>query len=98
MLNFDHLEGPLTSEVATDGNDRIFGDLGHDWIVGGTGRDYVFGGRGDDLLNVDDVQIVGDANDTPDPNTSYERYRLRRRRTGYHDWQHRWRTNDRLGG
>ena len=40
--------------MPTDGNDHIFGDLGHDWLVGGTGRDTMWGGWGDDLLNADD--------------------------------------------
>ena len=40
--------------MATDGDDVIFGDLGHDWMVGGTGRDTVWGGWGDDLINLDD--------------------------------------------
>jgi len=40
--------------VPTDGDDRIFGDLGNDWLVGGTGRDQVYGGWGDDLINLDD--------------------------------------------
>ena len=35
------LEGPMSTfgdGKLTDGNDRMFGDLGHDWLVGGTGR------------------------------------------------------------
>ncbi|MDX8463960.1 hypothetical protein RFM67_34705, partial [Mesorhizobium sp. VK2D] len=27
----------------SDGDDRIFGDLGNDWIIGGTGRDHIYG-------------------------------------------------------
>ncbi len=61
LLNFNEDEGPLGrwylgdgTAMRTDGDDRIFGDLGHDWIVGGTGRDDLYGGRGDDLLNMDD--------------------------------------------
>ena len=63
-LNFNENEGPLDAHwtagssytpVATDGDDVIFGDLGHDWMVGGTGRDTVWGGWGDDLVNIDDV-------------------------------------------
>jgi Ca2+-binding RTX toxin-like protein len=75
LLNFDPTEGPLDNRFefsdegpgikATDGDDRIFGDLGNDWIVGGTGRDRMYGGRGDDLLNADDdhdttLELVGD--------------------------------------
>jgi subtilisin-like proprotein convertase family protein len=62
----------------TDGDDRIFGDLGNDWLVGGTGRDHLFGGRGDDLLNADDdhdsTTGTGDdrANNIPDTHPSYE--------------------------
>ncbi|MBN2328533.1 MAG: hypothetical protein JXR73_15420 [Candidatus Omnitrophica bacterium] len=67
LLNFDEAEGPDgypylgDNEVAlpTDGDDRIFGDLGNDWIVGGTGRDHIYGGRGDDLLNMDDNHDSG---------------------------------------
>src|SRR5712691_3465996 len=64
LLNFNASEGPLDAQwilgqtkytaVPTDGNDTIFGDLGHDWLVGGTGRDKMYGGWGDDLLNLDD--------------------------------------------
>jgi len=50
--------------VESDGNDRIFGDLGNDWIVGGTGRDHIYGGFGNDLMNADDVQ--------GGPGTSYD--------------------------
>jgi len=59
LLNFNENEGPDSyvfsdGSKATDGDDKIFGDLGNDWIVGGTGRDNMYGGRGDDLLNMDD--------------------------------------------
>jgi Ca2+-binding RTX toxin-like protein len=64
LLNFKSDEGVLDTRFATaslgagskatDGDDRIFGDLGNDWIVGGTGRDHMYGGRGDDLMNGDD--------------------------------------------
>jgi len=64
LLNFKSNEGVLDTRFATaslgagskltDGDDRIFGDLGNDWIVGGTGRDHMYGGRGDDLMNGDD--------------------------------------------
>ncbi|WP_431024660.1 hypothetical protein [Halomonas sp. H5] len=58
LLNFDPLEGIIDTRfeegLATDGDDRIFGDLGHDWLAGGTGRDHMYGGRGDDMLNMDD--------------------------------------------
>ncbi|MGM1053714.1 MAG: hypothetical protein ACQEXO_15205, partial [Pseudomonadota bacterium] len=60
LLNFDPTEGPIDTRfdgdraTATDGDDRIFGDLGNDWLVGGTGRDHMYGGRGDDMLNMDD--------------------------------------------
>ncbi|NIQ03506.1 MAG: hypothetical protein GWM98_26665, partial [Nitrospinaceae bacterium] len=78
FLNFDHTEGPLadpaTGVVNTDGDDRIFGDLGNDWIVGGTGKDRAYGGRGNDLMNMDDDHSTnGGANDMPDgPELSYE--------------------------
>ncbi|MDX6411835.1 MAG: hypothetical protein QOE91_1351, partial [Gaiellaceae bacterium] len=54
LLNFDQTEGPVdafwaaSGGVATDGDDRIFGDLGNDWAVGGTGRDTLWGGWGND--------------------------------------------------
>ncbi|MGP0628314.1 LEPR-XLL domain-containing protein [Nitrospina sp. 32_T5] len=81
FLNFDETEGPIAegSTLPTDGNDRIFGDLGNDWIVGGTGRDHTYGGYGNDLLNNDDNHnsTAGtadpEANDEVDgPEYSYE--------------------------
>jgi Ca2+-binding RTX toxin-like protein len=81
-LNFDYTEGPLDTYwikattytgVPTDGDDVIFGDLGHDWMVGGTGRDTVWAGWGDDLVNIDDVLTTsGGLNDKPEPNPSWE--------------------------
>ncbi|MBV1877477.1 MAG: LEPR-XLL domain-containing protein [Pseudomonadales bacterium] len=79
ILNFDVEEGPLgpmfdgENLMASDGADRIFGDLGNDWLVGGTGRDHMYGGRGDDLLNIDDNHDsgpggrVGPHDPAPDP-------------------------------
>ncbi len=59
--------------MATDGNDRIFGDLGNDWAVGGTGRDTLWGGWGNDLLNADDnLNTANGTNSRPDTNPSYE--------------------------
>ncbi len=84
LLNFDAGEGlffdPLDpSSRLTDGNDRIFGDLGNDWLVGGTGQDHLYGGWGSDLLNADDDHdsTAGSdnpyANNLPDgPEISYE--------------------------
>ena len=78
FLNFANADGPLDTKwnggVPTDGDDIIFGDLGNDWIVGGTGRDDLYGGWGADLMNGDDNLNTagGIANDTPDPNASYE--------------------------
>jgi hypothetical protein len=81
-LNFDESEGPLDTHwivgtsyaaVATDGDDVIFGDLGHDWMVGGSGRDTVWAGWGDDLVNLDDVLTTsGGLNNKPEPNPSWE--------------------------
>ena len=81
-LNFNETEGPLDTHwtagsaytpVATDGDDVIFGDLGHDWMVGGTGRDTVWGGWGDDLINIDDKLTTGGGlNNEPDTNPSWE--------------------------
>ena len=57
--------------MPTDGDDVIFGDLGHDWMVGGTGRDTVWGGWGDDLVNLDDeLTTAGGLNNQPDTNPS----------------------------
>ncbi|MCA8884705.1 MAG: hypothetical protein KDA50_13305 [Rhodobacteraceae bacterium] len=57
----------------TDGDDRIFGDLGNDWIVGGTGRDNAYGGYGNDLINMDDdLSTNAGLNDAPDPDAGYE--------------------------
>jgi Ca2+-binding RTX toxin-like protein len=77
FLNFDPSEGPdsvQTPGVASDGRDRLFGDLGNDWLVGGTGRDNMYGGRGNDLMNADDDHSTGGgANEAPDgPEASYE--------------------------
>src|SRR6185436_5375950 len=79
LLNFDHTEGPAVTStsgvtVNTDGDDKLFGDLGNDWLVGGTGRDDMFGGWGDDLLNADDNHDsqAGGLNDAPDTHPSYE--------------------------
>src|SRR5262249_16887566 len=82
-LNFNETEGPVDTYwvqgqsqyqgVATDGDDRLFGDTGHDWMVGGTGRDSVWGGWGDDLLNMDDkLTTANGVNNTTDTNPSYE--------------------------
>jgi Ca2+-binding RTX toxin-like protein len=82
-FNFNHTEGPIDTfwiqgqntfaGVATDGDDRIFGDVGHDWLVGGTGRDSLWGGWGDDVLNADDVLTTHNGlNDQTDTNPSYE--------------------------
>ncbi|RWE08447.1 MAG: hypothetical protein EOS61_18265, partial [Mesorhizobium sp.] len=51
----------------SDGDDRIFGDLGNDWIIGGTGRDHIYGGFGNDLMNADDY--LGTINPNP-PNSN----------------------------
>ncbi|MEX0958007.1 MAG: LEPR-XLL domain-containing protein [Burkholderiales bacterium] len=78
ILNFDPTEGPDVASteygtVQTDGDDKIFGDLGNDWLVGGTGRDNLYGGWGDDLLNADDDHRTnGGLNDTTDTHPSYE--------------------------
>ena len=77
FLNFDETEGPLSvidPVVNTDGDDRLFGDLGNDWLVGGTGQDNLYGGYGNDLMNADDNhETNGGLNDLPDgPQLSYE--------------------------
>ena len=77
LLDFAN-EGPpdtfwvTTGGVPTDGDDRIFGDLGNDWIVGGTGRDMMFPGWGNDLVNADDnLESNGGLNNRTDTNPSY---------------------------
>ncbi len=76
FLNNNALEGPedprslVDATVYTDGDDRIFGDLGNDWLVGGTGRDNLYGGRGGDLLNVDDDLTSGTNGDNQATDTS----------------------------
>jgi len=83
LLNFSASEGPVDTYwiqgqstypgVPTDGNDTLFGDLGHDWMVGGTGRDMMWGGWGDDLANQDDnLETNGTLNNRSDTNPSYE--------------------------
>jgi Ca2+-binding RTX toxin-like protein len=71
LLDFAPFDGgpqgiPVDGETGapTDGDDRIFGDLGNDWIVGGTGRDYMMGGYGLDLINADDDPRTNNAEDT----------------------------------
>jgi Ca2+-binding RTX toxin-like protein len=57
----------------SDGDDKIFGDLGNDWLVGGSGRDDTYGGFGNDLLNADDdLTTAGSLNNTLDTSASYE--------------------------
>jgi hypothetical protein len=59
--------------VYSNGNDRLFGDLGNDWIVGGPGKDRAYGGWGDDLINMDDGQTTSNGlNDQPDTAAFYE--------------------------
>ena len=78
LLNFAANEGPAVAggtwgTVNTDGDDKMFGDLGNDWLVGGNGRDNLYGGWGDDLLNVDDdLGTNGGLNDGTDTHPSYE--------------------------
>ena len=78
FLNFVSTEGPLSSNLTnkknTDGDDKIFGDLGNDWLVGGSGRDNIYGGFGNDLLNADDdLGTLNGLNNGPDVNDgSYE--------------------------
>src|SRR5260370_14624650 len=51
LLNFNASEGPLDTQwilntthpaLPTDGNDTMFGDLGHDWLVGGTSPAQIY--------------------------------------------------------
>jgi Ca2+-binding RTX toxin-like protein len=78
FLNFDANDpaapaSTLDASKKTDGDDKIFGDLGNDWLVGGTGRDDLYGGFGNDLLNADDdLGTNNGANDQPDTSASYE--------------------------
>jgi hypothetical protein len=77
--NFDAGESPAAgtngagASVYSDGNDRLFCDLGDDWIVGGPGKYHAFGGWGDDPFNMDDDQTTaGGLNNQPHTATSYE--------------------------
>ncbi|MDA1274643.1 MAG: proprotein convertase P-domain-containing protein [Verrucomicrobia bacterium] len=81
FLNFDAADagapqvGTMAdgSAVYSDGDDRIFGDLGNDWLVGGTGEDHLYGGRGNDLMNADDdLGTNGGLNDGTDTHATYE--------------------------
>ncbi|WP_254277881.1 hypothetical protein [Halomonas sp. 3H] len=78
LLNFDPTEGPIDSRFGegrtTDGDDRLFGDLGNDWLVGGSGRDHMYGGRGDDLINMDDDHGSNFHTDTPLSNNLPDAY------------------------
>ena len=77
LLGFSAGEGEIVGTVGgvtyySDGDDRIFGDLGNDWIVGGTGRDHLYGGWGDDLLDADDDHGTnGGLNNAPDSHWSH---------------------------
>ena len=82
-MSFNETEGPIDTfwvsgqntyaGVATDGDDKVFADLGHDWAVGGTGRDSLWGGWGDDYLNADDIlTTAAGLNTSADTNPSYE--------------------------
>ena len=78
LLNFNETEGVAMPNatwgtVYSDGDDKLFGDVGNDWLVGGTGRDNLYGGWGDDLLNADDnLNGQGGLNDAPDTHPYYE--------------------------
>ena len=76
FLNFDASEGPaavLDGTKKSDGDDKLFGDLGNDWLVGGTGRDDAYGGFGNDLINADDDPSTHNGlNDQPETSASYE--------------------------
>ncbi|WP_322892016.1 hypothetical protein [Yoonia sp. 76] len=90
FLNFDHTEGQIDSRsengLPSDGDDRIFGGIGHDILFGGTGRDHIYGGYGNDLINGDDNLFTGGIdnpltpqdeslpgyNNLPDEDISYE--------------------------
>jgi hypothetical protein len=62
-----------SASVYSDGNDRLFGDLGDDWIVDGPGKHHAFGGWGDDPINMDDDRTMGGGlNNQPDTATSFE--------------------------
>ncbi|NBP52201.1 MAG: hypothetical protein EBU70_13675, partial [Actinobacteria bacterium] len=70
LLNPSATEGTSVGVgIFSDGDDAIFGDLGHDWLAGGTGRDNLYGGYGNDLLNADDDLRTADV---PDTSASYE--------------------------
>ena len=74
-LDFDPTEGelaPTSREWAKgDGDDKIFGDIGHDWLMGGTGRDHMWGGLGDDILNLDDDLSTSGADAKTTPISGY---------------------------
>jgi hypothetical protein len=56
----------------SDGNDRLFGDLGNDWLVGGTGMDEIWAGWGNDISQADDdLSTNGWQNDIRDQHDSY---------------------------
>ncbi|MGC9329555.1 MAG: calcium-binding protein, partial [Candidatus Hinthialibacter sp.] len=72
-LNFD---GTIGIDNRGDGEDVLFGDLGHDWLVGGSGNDHLYGGMGNDIHNADDFLETNDGlnNDPDTPETTpYDR-------------------------
>ncbi|WP_298261961.1 LEPR-XLL domain-containing protein [uncultured Litoreibacter sp.] len=75
VLDFDPTEGelaPMSREWAKgDGDDKIFGDIGHDWLMGGTGRDHMWGGLGGDILNLDDDLSTSGADAKTTPISGY---------------------------
>jgi Ca2+-binding RTX toxin-like protein len=78
FLNFNPNEGLVdprsTNGYTTDGDDRIFGDIGNEVIISGTGRDQVYGGYGNDYLNADDDQSGN--NNRPNEDNTYEDFVL----------------------
>ncbi|MGC9329054.1 MAG: hypothetical protein ACP5I1_15575, partial [Candidatus Hinthialibacter sp.] len=67
FLNFDAKAGATNKG---DGEDVLFGDLGHDWLVGGSGKDRLYGGMGNDIHNADDNLETNDGlNEEADSDT-----------------------------
>lgn len=64
ILNGNEVANKLTGG---SGDDTLSGAMGADTIVGGLGNDVILGGDGDDILFGDNVILVADGDDLPDP-------------------------------
>ena len=48
-------------KLVPDGNDKLFGGVGHDCVWGGTGNDILYGGKGNDFVGTYCLDFLFDA-------------------------------------